>query len=256
MTAGSLSAEVAASLREHLLAFADDEHLIGQQHTEWIGVAPFLEEDLAFSSIGQDELGHAALLYELVLDLDGIESDDLAIDALAYERGASNYRSCHLAEFVTTDWAEALVRHWLYDTAEQLRWQQFVGSTYTPAAELVDRAEREERYHRLHADSLLDALLATGEGRQRIIAALDTVAILAGGLFAPVEAEYELVSAGIINRATVDLVDDINLAIAARFGTDHTVAAMGGERSTRSDHFAPLMLRMREVLDLDPNAVW
>ena len=52
--------------REHLLALADDEHLIGQQHTEWIGVAPFLEEDLAFASIAQDELGHAAALYEVI----------------------------------------------------------------------------------------------------------------------------------------------------------------------------------------------
>ncbi len=56
--------------REYLLAFADDEHLIGQQHTEWIGTAPFLEEDLAFCSIAQDELGHAAALYELLGDAD------------------------------------------------------------------------------------------------------------------------------------------------------------------------------------------
>ena len=69
-----------SGVREFLLAFADDEHLMGQQHTEWIGVAPFLEEDLAFSSIGQDELGHAALLYELVLELDGIEPTDTAVD--------------------------------------------------------------------------------------------------------------------------------------------------------------------------------
>ena len=54
------------ALREFLLAFADDEHLMGQQHTEWIGVAPFLEEDLALASIGQDELCHAVMLYELV----------------------------------------------------------------------------------------------------------------------------------------------------------------------------------------------
>ncbi len=47
---------------EYLLAFADDEHLMGQRYTEWIGVAPFLEEDLALASIGQDELGHAAML--------------------------------------------------------------------------------------------------------------------------------------------------------------------------------------------------
>ena len=53
--------------RAVLLAFADDEHLMGQRHTEWIGVAPFLEEDLAFASIGQDELGHAAMLYALAM---------------------------------------------------------------------------------------------------------------------------------------------------------------------------------------------
>ena len=35
----------APELREYLLALADDDHLMGQQHTEWIGVAPFLEEE-------------------------------------------------------------------------------------------------------------------------------------------------------------------------------------------------------------------
>ena len=52
---------------EAVLAFADDEHMMGQRHTEWIGMAPFLEEDLAMSSIAQDELGHAAGLYELLV---------------------------------------------------------------------------------------------------------------------------------------------------------------------------------------------
>ncbi len=37
-----------AAAREHLLAFADDEHMIGARHTNWIGLGPFLEEDLAF----------------------------------------------------------------------------------------------------------------------------------------------------------------------------------------------------------------
>jgi ring-1,2-phenylacetyl-CoA epoxidase subunit PaaC len=98
-------------VRDYLLALADDEHLMGQQHTEWIGVAPFLEEDLAFSSIGQDELGHAVLLYELVCELDGVEVTDAAVDGLAYRAG-DDYRSCALVEYQTADWAEALVRHW------------------------------------------------------------------------------------------------------------------------------------------------
>ena len=54
---------------------------MGQQHTEWIGVAPFLEEDLAFCSIAQDELGHAAMLYELL-------AEDGGVDRLAFGRPA------------------------------------------------------------------------------------------------------------------------------------------------------------------------
>jgi ring-1,2-phenylacetyl-CoA epoxidase subunit PaaC len=48
---------------ELLLALADDELVLGHRHSEWTGWAPYLEEDLAFSSIGQDEVGHARLLY-------------------------------------------------------------------------------------------------------------------------------------------------------------------------------------------------
>ncbi|MBR9782697.1 hypothetical protein GYB60_01910 [bacterium] len=119
MTASGLTNGV----REFLLAFADDEHLMGQQHAEWIGVAPFLEEDLAFCSIGQDELAHAASLYAIVAgDGDPTGVVDPAIDELAFHRDPADWRSCRLVEEPSGDWGHALVRHWLYDAAEELRW--------------------------------------------------------------------------------------------------------------------------------------
>ena len=116
---------------EFLLAFADDEHLMGQQHTEWIGIAPFLEEDMAFASIAQDELSHAALLYAIVADNgQGGPPDDRAIDTLAFDRSAADYRSAQIVEVACTGWAHALVRHWLYDTAEELRWSLEIGRAH------------------------------------------------------------------------------------------------------------------------------
>jgi ring-1,2-phenylacetyl-CoA epoxidase subunit PaaC len=50
-----------------LLAIADDELFLGWRNSEWTGIAPFLEEDVAFSSIAQNEIGHARALYELVV---------------------------------------------------------------------------------------------------------------------------------------------------------------------------------------------
>src|SRR4051794_21572762 len=46
-----------------LLALADDELVLGQRDAEWTGIAPCVEEDVAFSAIAQDEIGHALALY-------------------------------------------------------------------------------------------------------------------------------------------------------------------------------------------------
>lgn len=253
-----------AGVREFLLAFADDEHLMGQQHTEWIGVAPFLEEDLAFSSIGQDELGHAALLYELVLDLDGTAASDEAVDALAYRRSSADYRSCHLVERTTVDWAEALVRHWIYDTFEAMRWGLVADSSLPGLGAIARRARREEEFHLLHADALLDRLLPEADARRRILDAVDAIAPMVPGLCEPAAGETEAITAGAVAGPTSDLREPLEQAIAARFAltAGYAGAAAGpganaqNGRTRRSDHFEPLMLRMREVLDFDREAKW
>jgi len=247
-------------VREYLLAIADDEHLMGQQHTEWIGVAPFLEEDLAFSSIGQDELGHAAMLYELVLDLDGTEPTDTAVDTLAFGRPSGGYRCCHLVEFTTRDWAEALVRHWLYDTLEAMRWQLIAGSSLPELALIAGKALGEEAFHRRHADALLDTLLASPEARRRILEALGTVGPLAAGLCEPVRGEAVAISDGVAAGSTTDLLTPLRQAAEERFGTLAPVSFplehAQNRRTTRSADFEPLLRRMREVLDFDPEATW
>ncbi len=282
-----------AAVREFLLAFADDEHLMGQQHTEWIGVAPFLEEDLAFSSIGQDELGHAALLYELVLELDGIKPTDTAIDELAFGRASHDYRSCHLVEYSTRHWAEALVRHWIYDTFEELRWRLLIESALPSLASITHKALREEVFHRRHANALLDKLLEAPEAQARIAEALEVVAPMVPGLCEPPAGETEAITAGVTAGSTADLLKPLVQAMDTRF-TEHSntdqieallnnakldVAEVDGAatetadtktavtetaaatsansgRSGRSEFFAPLMTRMREVLDYDLTAVW
>ncbi len=244
-------------IEEFLLAFADDEHLMGQQHTEWIGVAPFLEEDLAFSSIGQDELGHALMLYELVLELRGVEPTDGSVDELAYFRGGEQYRSSTLVEYATTDWAEALVRHWLYDTIENLRWQLVAQSSFAPLAEVAARAQREESYHRQHARALLDPLLASQISRLRILTALDVMLPMAFASLSPPAGESEAIAEGLASGSVLDLAGPLTGAVTERFDTDvaapETIVA---DRRVRSADFAPLMSRMREVFDLDHSAVW
>lgn len=244
--------DVSDSVREFLLALADDKHLMGQQHAEWIGVAPFLEEDLAFCSIGQDELGHAALLYELL-----VGDDDLAIDKLAFGRGADAYRSSWLTEMPMPEWSEALVRHWMFDHADRLRWSLLAESSLTPLGDIAARVEREEQFHRRHADSLLDVLLADATAEATIGVAVNKVAPLALGLFEPCAGEAEVVAAGVATAPFASKLGEWQQLTEDRFGTVvWGDAPPQNARTTRSTAFQPLMDRMREVLDLDPDAVW
>ncbi|MEM7095443.1 MAG: 1,2-phenylacetyl-CoA epoxidase subunit PaaC [Actinomycetota bacterium] len=246
--------QISPAARSVILAFADDEHLMGQQHTEWIGVAPFLEEDLAFASIGQDELGHAALLLEVL-----VGPADADIDALAFYREPDEWRSCPLVEANLPDWGDTLVRHWLYDHAEQLRWELFVDSSIPQLADLVVRAESEERFHRRHADAMVEALLRVDDARQRLEASLARMLPLAMSMFDVVADEADAIAEGVISDSFASCLATWQDRVDARFG-DQDWAATGAipmtARTGRHGDFAALLSRIREVLDLDRSAVW
>jgi len=240
--------------RQAILAFADDEHLMGQQHTEWIGVAPFLEEDLAFASIGQDELGHAALLFEVL-----VGGDDADIDALAFFREAPEWRSCRFVEQTLPEWGDTLVRHWLYDSAEELRWQLFDGSSIQALADISERALSEERFHRQHGDALLDVLLTVTDAQERLLGSLSRLLPSALTMFDGVAEEAQAISEGVVQNSLASLGPEWQARVDARFGAvdwQGVTARDVAQRTERHADFAPLLARMLEVLDLDRSVTW
>jgi ring-1,2-phenylacetyl-CoA epoxidase subunit PaaC len=151
-----------------LLEIADDELILGWRNSEWTGIAPFLEEDVAFSSIAQNEIGHARALYELAareLDTDA--------DALAFDRPAAEYRCAPLVQLRRLEWARTIARHWLYETADAIRLEALKASSDAEIAGIAAKIDREELYHRLHAEMWVDRLLASDDGRMRLDEALD-----------------------------------------------------------------------------------
>jgi ring-1,2-phenylacetyl-CoA epoxidase subunit PaaC len=127
-----------AQLNALLLGLADDELVIGWRDSEWTGIAPMLEEDVAFSSIAQNEIGHARAVYELLAD---------DADALAFDRSPAEYRCAPLVQLHLLDWAHTIARRWLYEVADEIRIKALVDEL--PVAAKIDR---EEAYHRMHAE--------------------------------------------------------------------------------------------------------
>ncbi len=146
-----------------LLEIADDELILGWRDSEWTGIAPFLEEDVAFSSISQNEIGHARALYELAARELGTTADQLALD-----RRPEEYRCAPLVELRRLEWARTIARHWLYETADQVRLEALMASANPEVAGLAAKIDREEVYHRLHAELWVDRLLADEEARARL----------------------------------------------------------------------------------------
>ena len=146
-----------------LLGLADDELVLGWRDSEWTGIAPFLEEDVAFSSIAQNEIGHARALYQLAARDLGTDAD-----ALAFDRQPEEYRCAPLVELRRLEWARTIARHFLYETADAVRLESLKASDDPEVAGLAAKMDREEAYHRIHAEMWIDRLLASEEGRERL----------------------------------------------------------------------------------------
>lgn len=187
-------------LTDLLLAMADDEFVIGFSDSEWTGIAPLLEEDLAMSSLAQDELGHAAALYDLLATITGGERD-----SIAYDREPADYRHARLLDHGRGDWAMAIARRYLYETADAVRLAALVDGSWAPLADLVSKIRREERYHQMHIGAWVDRLArAEGEPRDRLVSALSTLGPDAATVFTPLPNEAALLHAGIATRSIAD----------------------------------------------------
>jgi len=144
---------------QQLLELADDELILGWRNSEWTGIAPMLEEDVAFSSIAQNEIGHARALYELAAREVGTTADELAFD-----RPPDEYRCSKLVQLrLVPDWARTIARHVIYERADQGRLEALKSSDDTELAGLAAKIDREEAYHRMHAQMWAERL--AGEPR-------------------------------------------------------------------------------------------
>lgn len=138
---------------QRLLQIADDELVLGWRDSEWTGIAPFLEEDVAFSSIAQNEIGHARALYELAARDLGTTADELAFD-----RAPEEYRCAPFVELRLMDWADTIARRVLYEAADAIRLEALKADPDPELAGLAAKMDREEVYHRLHAEMWADRL--------------------------------------------------------------------------------------------------
>lgn len=235
------------AVEAQLLRFADDEFVNAERYTFWQVRAPTLESDLAISNNAQDELGHARLWY------DAIEQLGYTEESLIWESEPSDFQHSTLVElpFEEGDWADAIVRAYLYDEAEDIRLDALANSTYRPIRDRTSRIQAEEGYHLEHAVSWLERLAADHDGASRIQAAIDRLYPYALTLFEPVgDVESDIVELGIRSRTLEDMRSEWDTRVRSRFKhlgvtvPDSAPATPIGRNNEHTDHWAPLFEEM------------
>ncbi len=277
--------EVQDAFHRYLLSLADDELVAGYRATEWTGIAPTLEEDVAFSSIGQDEVGHARAYYALLHELTGTMVDYRA-------RQPDEYLHAQLVELACApryhadgnhaaggDWAFALVRQYLYDLFDAERLQALRGSAWEPLAQQVEKMQREEKYHLHHGQLWFDRLALPdeglaedkGESRGRLRRALERAWPDALGLFEPVANEALLVRERLVPATAQDLLQrwlDRLHPLSERYRLPFPAERVdgswnvtveprrGGRQGRHTADWTQLWDDMTSVYRLDPTATW
>ena len=238
---------------------ADDQLILGHRNSEWTGVGPLLEEDIAFSSMAQDKVGQSYQLYQLLHQL-----GEQQPDTIAFMRNANQFHNCQFVELPVGEYDFSLIRHFLFDHAEFLRFGMLAESSYEPLAQLARKIRGELKYHVMHANTLIKQLgTATEESIGRLQNSLDYALPYALGIFEPSPHEEELVQQKIFRgeqalqqRWQEEITKALKPTALQLPDINKLEPVYGGRTGQHSNHLQPLLDEMAEVVRIDPSAEW
>ncbi|MFN8336013.1 MAG: 1,2-phenylacetyl-CoA epoxidase subunit PaaC [Cyclobacteriaceae bacterium] len=247
------------ALKELLYKIADDQLILGHRNSEWTGFGPLLEEDIAFSSMAQDKVGQSHALYQMLQTLG--EKDP---DTVAFMRNADQFHNCILVELPNGEYDFSLIRHFLYDTAEAIRFEMLSESSYQPLADISKKIRAELRYHTLHANTWVKQLgSATEESISRLQRSLDSAMPYALGMFEESPFEKDLISSKIfggeqaLKERWIKKIEAVISQTQLHLPDWKALQPVtGGRTGKHSEYLQPLLDEMSEVFKIDPTAEW
>jgi len=247
------------AIKDLLYKMADDQLIIGHRNSEWNGLGPILEEDIAFCSMAQDKIGQSLAFYSILHEMG--ESDP---DTVAFARNAAHFHNCQLVELPIGEYDFSLVRHFLFDTAEYLRFNALAASSFEPIAEIAAKIKGEIQYHVMHANTWIKQLgTATDDSIDRMQKAINIAFPYALGIFEESKYEGDLISDKVFigeHLLREQWIQEVDSVIATTDLVLPDLAAeeahLGGRYGEHTEHLQPLLTEMSEVFSIDPSAEW
>ncbi len=247
-----------AATFEFLLRQGDNALVLGHRVSEWCGMGPALEEDIALANVALDLIGQAQMWLGLAGEIENAGRD---ADALAYHRDPYDFRNLLLLEQPNGDFGQTMMRQFLFD-AFHAPWLDALARSADPRiAEIAAKSAKEAAYH---LDRSRETVVALGDGtaesHRRMQSALDLLWPYTGEIFASDAIDTAMAGTApdpATLRPAWDATVRDTMAEATLTLPDTTFAHSGGRTGKRhSEHLGHMLAVMQSLPRAHPDATW
>ena len=270
------------TLLKYILHLADNSLILAQRNSEWCGHGPVLEQDIAITNISLDLLGQARNFYQYAAALyNGFNEDEkqasdyllpriwktydreLNEDDIAFLRDEHQYRNISLVELPNSDWAQTILRQFLFSAFQYYQYSQLQKSTDTQLAAIAEKSLKEVTYHlRWSSEWVIRLGDGTEESHNRINKALNELWNYTGELFIPTDYEQQAASESYGVDVTAlkndwqqkvqQIFNEATLTIPASEKTWSGLAKEG----IHTEYMGYILTEMQYLQRAYPNATW
>lgn len=231
----------------------DNTLVLGHRISEWCGVAPVLEEDIALANTALDLIGQT----QMWLDLAGTEVGKTA-DDLAMLRDVWDFRNVLLVEQPNGDFGQTMMRQFLFDCWHVEFLTALALSSDAEIAGVAAKSVKEVQYHvERSADTVIALGDGTNESHGRMQNALDLLWPYAGEMFVDDAVDEAM---GVLPSSLKDAAEGRMrsvLAEATLAVPEDDFAHSGGRSGKRhSEHLGHMLTQMQWLQRAYPGAEW
>lgn len=249
-----------ASMMIYLLRLGDSALVLSQRLSELCGKGPALEEDMALTNTALDLLGQARMWLSYAGEVESKGRDE---DALAYLRSDREFNNFLLVEQPNGNYAETMMRQFLFDAWHTLALAQLIQSSYPRIAEIAEKSQKEVTYH-LRRSS--DLIVRMGDGTEvshmLTQAALDQLWPFTGEMFTSDVIDEEMLASGIgfnpmqLKQPWQSYVEQVCTVATLQLSRQDVWMQKGGKQGLHSEHLGYLLAEMQVLHRAHPGAKW
>jgi ring-1,2-phenylacetyl-CoA epoxidase subunit PaaC len=249
------------NLTDYTLHLADNALILGQRNSEWCGHGPVLEQDIAITNISLDLIGQARSFYQYaaiqINQLTDQPINPATEDSLAYLRTEREFKNCLLVEQPNGDWAQTLLRQFLFSSYQYFLYQYLQTCKEETIAAIAEKSLKEVAYHlRWSSEWVIRLGDGTEESHSRMQKAIEELWGYTGEMFIPAPYEKELdIDVSSLkhewSKKIKTVFDEATLAMP-----ENVFMQTGGKTGTHTEQMGLILTEMQYVQRAWPGCEW